>query len=1160
VSNLSNRPETAGQKTTRTLSGFFRRRAMMMPGIVFLFSMVSTLTYVFVEIEEQFEEKTRQFYRDAQHISLPTNNWMAEIENSVLELAWLVDKKDMLVSNIRETIERHAQANPLLHFALVTDEKGKVLNTLSHAKDLPDISTTNLSKVMQTSSSGISQPFNHNGEQYVAVFRRVYLPGLNKDGLMKGFAVVGLAPLTILKNRWQTYEFGTGTGVHIFVDGQGKWLSLGDSPPDADFELAFQKLHRDTSQISGASASDIENYVVSWRNLRRFSSVVVLTQRHQSVYADWRHKNLLVVLVALVATFLVTGVVYLIARSIVVIGKEQETAVRALEESEQRFRDFAENSSDWMWEMDADFRFSFFSEEYLYSGTVLSSSLIGRSREELLNEDNPDHGIIEAHLQDLREQKPFRNFSYNLTTSNGDFIRMVTSGVPSYDRDGNFSGYRGTASDHTQEYLVERKVTELHEQLMLAINALTVGFIVYSPDGKLLICNDKLKELFRGSADLHIPGARYEDLYAADFATGNAAKLSQNMDAWSDIRAELNVGELRSTEIKMDDGRWILYADRLTESGHVVGIREDITDRKKEFDFLKENFEHFRSLIEDGMDMITVVDEFGVSIYENPSVIRFLGENVIGQPTIFRIAEVDRDKVRKSFQKILSDPSSSEVFDAKMIAKDGAVKDIEYRMNNLTHNPAVKGVVIVARDITRQKSSEAVALSLQTRLATILDSAPMMIWSVDEFGKFTLAEGSILSSLGTDAASLVGQSAYDFFGESPSAIFGIREALKSQPSTSSMSIKGITFDTWYMPQSNEEDRITEVIGVSIDVTSRQLAEVALRQIAEGTSGNAEKDFFSTMMASIAEVTVAHHAFIGEITSDGRSIRTLARHLDDDFTNNISYDLAGTPCELVVGQNMQIFDTGLAERFPADEALAKMGLDSYIGMPIMTSKGRPLGLIAVMYKQPLEDTQTAEALLPIYASRAGAEMERLNAHEAMLHAVEEAEFASRAKSEFLANMSHELRTPLNAIIGFSDMLRAGYLGNLKDKQKSYVFDIKESGEHLLNLVNDILDLSKIEAGKQQLSESYFDLQTTIAASVRTIAEIAHAGGLEVQTNIPSHLPNMYADERMLRQILINLLSNAVKFTDVGGRVDLDVINDPDLGLSISVTDHSTRLFS
>ena len=268
-----------------------------------------------------------------------------------------------------------------------------------------------------------------------------------------------------------------------------------------------------------------------------------------------------------------------------------------------------------------------------------------------------------------------------------------------------------------------------------------------------------------------------------------------------------------------------------------------------------------------------------------------------------------------------------------------------------------------------------------------------------------------------------------------------------------------------MPQTNDNGEVEEVIGVSIDVSSRQLAEVALRQIAEGTSGIAEDGFFSKMIASVSEATGADHAFIGELTNDGRGIKTLARFLHGEVADNISYDLALTPCEQVVGQDMRIFETGLAAHFPADEILSEMGFDSFVGVPITTAKGQPLGLIAVLYHTPVVQSHTLEALMPIYASRAAAEIERINALKGMMQAVEEAEFASRAKSEFLANMSHELRTPLNAIIGFSYMLRAGYFGSLEEKQMSYVGDIKMSGEHLLNLVNDILDLSKIEAGKQ-----------------------------------------------------------------------------------------------
>ncbi|MBT4085257.1 MAG: PAS domain S-box protein [Alphaproteobacteria bacterium] len=1034
---MSDRSESVWRDTTRALSGVFRRSAMILPGIVFLFSLVWAVSFVIIELNEQFEDKSSQLHRDAQHLSAPTNDWLKEIENAIFDLSWQIDGKNLETAAVRIRMGLQAQKTPALHYIYIADSQAAVLSDFSPSPDLPDLTLAGLPAQMKKSESGISRPFSFVGNEYIAIFRRVDLPQFGKTVPYEARYLVGLAPLAVLKNRWRTYELEPGISIQLFVPGNGLRIAKSGEDTGLDIENKFLSVRREMSLVSGVTDAIVNGRIVSWRNLHKFGAAVVLSQSHQSVYLDWRDRNLLFLVAALIASLIVTGIVYLIARSIVLTGRQREEAVSALAKSEQRFREFAENSSDWMWEMDADLRFSFFSEDMLYNGVVMAASVIGQRRDDLLDLDGPEREKNLAHLQDLRDHKPFRNFDFDMKTSDGNLLRVDTSGTPVFDNNGDFNGYRGTATDKTQQHLSERRAGELHEQLVLAINAMKVGFVVYSPTGELLICNEQLKEIFPNSAKLHVPGAHYRDLNAAEVSQGNAAYKARSTDIWKDIKTELQVGISRSSELQMSDGRWIFYEDRLTRSGHIVGTREDITSRKHEHEFLKENFEHFRSLIEDGMDMITVTDNNGVSIYESPSVKRFLGDNTPGKHTIYRSIEEDRDKVRKAFATVVSDAGRTESVETRITDKMGEVKILECRMRNLTQNPAVKGIVIISRDITNQRNSEAVTLSLQTRLATILDSAPMMIWSVDQNGIFTLAEGRILSSLETGSASLVGQSAYDVFSESPSAIFGIREALKGQPSATSMVSKGITFDTWYMPQFDDNETVSEVIGVSIDVTKRQLAETALRQIAEGTTGTREQDFFRSMMASIAEATSADQAFIGEITEDGRTIRTLIRFQDGVVQDNISQGLSGSPCEVIIAEDKRVFDTGLATRFSANEALVGLGLQSYIGMPIMTASGRPLGLIAIMYTQPEEENQAAEALLPIYASRAAAEIERINAREAMLQAVEEAEFASRAKSEFLANMSHELRTPLNAIIGFSDMLRAGYFGSLGDRQGSYV---------------------------------------------------------------------------------------------------------------------------
>ncbi len=166
----------------------------------------------------------------------------------------------------------------------------------------------------------------------------------------------------------------------------------------------------------------------------------------------------------------------------------------------------------------------------------------------------------------------------------------------------------------------------------------------------------------------------------------------------------------------------------------------------------------------------------------------------------------------------------------------------------------------------------------------------------------------------------------------------------------------------------------------------------------------------------------------------------------------------------------------------------------------------------------------------------------------------AEAANRSKSEFLANMSHELRTPLNAIIGFSDMMRSGIaLPGGDRKIKEYAKDINDSGRHLLGIINEILDLAKIEAGQLDLDEEIFDLQERLEACLTVVAPQASAAGLELNSEFQDDLPRLRADERKFKQIVINMLSNAVKFTPEGGRVTLSVGADAQEGLTIAVID-------
>jgi GAF domain-containing protein/HAMP domain-containing protein len=259
--------------------------------------------------------------------------------------------------------------------------------------------------------------------------------------------------------------------------------------------------------------------------------------------------------------------------------------------------------------------------------------------------------------------------------------------------------------------------------------------------------------------------------------------------------------------------------------------------------------------------------------------------------------------------------------------------------------------------------------------------------------------------------------------------------------------------------------------------------------------------------------------------------------------------------------VQIEDAASDPTYMRTEAQRRIGFRTMLGVP-MFREGEPIGVLAFWRNEVRPFSANEVRLVASFADAAVIAIENVRLFNEIREKSRQLEVANQHKSEFLANMSHELRTPLNAIIGFSEVLLDRMFGDLNDKQDDYLKDILSSGRHLLMLINDILDLSKVEAGRMELEIAAFDVPTAIQNAITLVRERAQRHAIELRTGVDEALGEIEGDERKFKQILLNLLTNAVKFTPDGGRVEVSArrvgnfleVAVSDTGIGIAKEDH------
>lgn len=857
---------------------------------------------------------------------------------------------------------------------------------------------------------------------------------------------------------------------------------------------------------------------------------------------------------------------------------ERFQAEAELKENEQRLRLITDNVAGNIFYFDAEQRYQFVNKG--------AEEMFGLPREEII-------GKRVSEIQDdavTRQVAPYsemalagQEVTYEIerTGADGTMRRFRSSCIPHLDEGGEVVGVYILNVDITELKRAETVARENEQRLNLITDNVGANIIYLDAEHRYRFVNKGFADVVGLSRDKIIGKPPSEVLgkemfrYVAPYieaALGGEEQIFERQRTGFD-------GIARSYQST--------YLPHFGKHGEVLGIyglTVDMTERKRVETVVRENAARLQLITDNVGASIVYFDAEQRYRFGNKAFSELHGipaEDIIGKRVVEIIGEPGYRELQPHIEKALQ--GQKQTFEQIRTPPDGAARTMHSTyLPDVDESGEVIGCYALLVDISELVNADRESRENEQRIRLITDNLPGHFIYFDAGLRYRYVNKAVEELFGCSREEIIGRHSKDVQdADTYNALVPyFQRVLAGEKVTFEQqrtSVDGCVSDyqTNYLPHFGDDGQVVGCYVMSIDITERKRAEAELlkttqaaellRKIAVAANQSDNPD--DAIQVCLDEVcaymgwSVAHaYRFAADDTGD--LISANLWHFDDP----VRYEAFRRETERTrVSPGSGIAGRALAHGKPywlevepahgiSQRRVVRVeaGLQSGFAVPVMV--GRQVAAVLEFFTgEVVERDEHFFEITTQVGVLIGRVIERERNEKVLLDAKEEAELASRAKSEFLANMSHELRTPLNAIIGFSEIINEGPEGAADAAtHREYAGHIFDSGQHLLTLINDILDISKIETGNDALYEERIDVEAIIEGCLIMVRERADRRGLTLNLEIPA-LPALYADARRIKQVMINLLSNAVKFTEEGGAITIKAWHNSDSGFVIQVVD-------